>query len=467
MLFDSLHDDAFRPFCGKYRHAYAAVLRRLSDGLFSLDSPDQPLRSAVLADVAECLQAFGALSGDDPGGFRLEAADAYAELVAAGWLVEQRDGWAVYVEMDERAWRLLATLCGLRDRNSARYGGAMISVASSLAAALADPRGSAQAVPHAAREAKSFARYVRGIIGTLKGIERVLLDQVSLNGLVRTFFDEYVGRIVGGDYRNLTSSASHPYGFRWRILEAVEAIADDPALADGIALGLQEQGESASREEGLALVDRSLADIRSSLTAIEAFRTRIDEAKAEVERRFSNSLRYMDVIDTGRAAVFSSSLEAIPPGPWDEEIEVPLGIIGDFEHWDLGRAAPHATARRAVEAARFRQVRPDPLRLAFDRAKSEFDRRLTITPQRFMQYVGEKMRDRENVRGEELSPADVEELVVLSALLASPVSRVGLPGGYVLRRLPGSRTVTPTLEFDDFVIERGACGGPAGEGLAG
>jgi hypothetical protein len=456
MLFDSLHDDAFRPFCGKYRHAYVAVLRRLADGLFSLDAPDQPLRSAVLSDVTECLQSWGAAHADDASGFRLEAADAYAELVAAGWLVEQRDGWAIYVEMEERAWRLLTVLCGLRDPNAARYGGAMIAIASSLVAARADPRGSAQAVPHAAREAKAFARYVRGIIGTLKGIERVLLEQASLNGLVRTFFDEYVGRIVGGDYRTLTISASHPCGFKWRILDAVEAIGDDSALASEIAAGLMEQGEASSKGDALALVDRSLADIRSSLAAIEGFRTRIDAAKAEVERRFSNSLRYMDMIDSGRAAVFVSSLEAIVPGDWDEVIDVPLGLLREFEHWDLGRAAPYAMPRRPVEVARFRQVRPDPLRLAFDRAKSEFDRRLAITPQRFMEYVGDKMQGRDSVRGEELSPCDVEEMVVLSALLASPVCRVGLPGGYVLKRVPGGRIVTPTLEFDDFVIELAA-----------
>ncbi len=286
-----------------------------------------------------------------------------------------------------------------------------------------------------------------------------MLAQASLNGLVRTFFDDFVDRILIGDYRNLTLSKNHPYGFKWRIRDAVETIQGDESLLNQLIAGLVVQGGEPDEVQAEQLVHKSLRDIVDALDLIEAYRQRIDLSKANVERRFSNTLRYLDLIETGKAERFSLALRvlgaALPKDrPGHSEIDVRTGLLPPVTHYDQGLIAPSQTRRPPIETHRFRQQKPDPLRMAFDHAKSEFDRRLAITPQRFMDYLKAKTRGKLQISAADIPPADLEEMVIFSALLAQPGEKINLPDGMAIRRRgPGHRVENKWIECDDFVIE--------------
>jgi hypothetical protein len=461
MLFGALADEAFRPLTGKYRHAYAAILRRLHDGLFSVDTMDQPIKQEVVREVADALDVHKvSLDQAESDSFKLSGQDAYAELIQCGWLSEQREGWAVFVEMEERVSRLVGTLVGLKERpDGGSFGGTMVAVAASIESAVQNPLASAQGVGEAAKRAREFARYTRSIVGTLKGIEKSMLAQASLNNLVKAFFDEFVDRIVIGDYRNLTLSRNHPYGFKWRIRDAAETILGTPELMSSLVLGLVSQGGASDAQAAEALLHRQLGEVSDALELIETFRHRIDLSKANVERRFANTLRYLDLIESGRADRFSVAMKAFgaalnPKRAGESEIIVAVGLFESPVHFDLALAAPALIRRPPIESHRFRQERPDPLRIAFDHAKSEFDRKLAITPQRFMDYIRAKVGGRQSVWAAELPPGDVEEMVIFSALLAQPGERIALPDGVTIRRRqPRRRIENDWIEFDDFVIE--------------
>lgn len=451
MLFDALAEDAFRPLTGKYRQAYAFLLRELRDGLFSVDVTDQPTRAEVLRELADSLDTYArALPGAEAEEFRLTAGDAYAELRDSGWLEEQREGWAVYVEMDAAHARLLETLCGLRDPGADSFGGTMVSVLSNLETARADPGTSAQGVQEAARRAKEFARHMRTVVGTLKGVEKSLLEQASVNGLVRTFFEEFVDRVVIGDYRRLTSARGHPYGFKWRIRDLTEELGSDHETLERMAETLVSLGVARDRSAALGSLHRALQEIRASMDSIQAFRERIDRTKSGIEQRFANTLAYAGFSEPDRSDRFGTALAALGARvgrrPGETETELPLGLIEPPETFDAASLAAPTAPRRTVEPVRFRLPRPDPLREAFERAKSEFDRRLSVTPERFMGYVADKLGGRGRVSGRDIPPGDVEELVILSALRAMPAQRVPLPDGVAMISRPG------TIENDWIIM---------------
>ena len=459
MLFRVLEDDLFRLFSGKYACAYAALLERLHGGLFSVEAIDQPTRQEVLRELGEGLASFMAAAPPEVAAdSRLVAADAYAELMATGWLSEQREGWTVYVEMGVEAAKVLERLCTLSEPAADTFGGTMVSVLRNLEGAVADPETSALGVSEAARRARDFARYIRSVVGTLKGIEAELLSQAEVNGLVRTFFERFVERIVVGDYRNLTLAGNHPYQFKYRINDLLDDIQSDRELLDRLCRGLVSQGVAADAGAAAAQLARHMQAVRGAIESIEGFRWRIDRTKSNIERRFNNTLRYMDLLETGLADRFTSALSrlgtALGRRHGGFEIAAATILAEPLAHFDSGRLAVPTAARRAVEPQRYRQPEPDPLRVAFDRAKSDFDRRITITPQKFMTYVRRKMAAAPRVTAAEIPPGDIEEFVIFSALRALPPGSARLPDGTMLRPLDG-QIENDWMVCGDFELVRG------------
>ncbi|MHA7062885.1 Wadjet anti-phage system protein JetA family protein [Azospirillum argentinense] len=463
MLFGGLPDDIFRSLTGKYRHAYAALLRRLHDGLFGLDTTRQPTRDDVSADIETFLESYvPGLAPEERDEFRLTPQLAYAELVETGWLREQRDGWSIHVDMDVEVAQLLGGLCALARPRSETFGGTVLSVVGTLDKATEDGAGNAQGVAEAAQRAREFARYARGVVGSLAEIEKTLLEQATLNGLVRTFFDEFVKRIVISDYRKLTSVRNHPYRHRYRILELVDRIGSDPALCATIADNLVAQGVADSVQDAQAKLDEDLRDIRLSMEAIETFRARIDRTKANIERRFENTLRYMDSLETGRAERFATGLAAlarsVPHLGNDEPVVFETALFDTPSHIGGERLARPERPRPPVHKRRYAQPALDPLQQAFERAKLTFDRRMQLTRTQFMAYVRRKIEEaeaggRDEVSARDIPPKDIEEFLVFSALRALPIARIPLPDGFEIEHRDGL-VENDWLIARDFVLRR-------------
>jgi hypothetical protein len=454
--FQTLNSDLFRPLAGKYRQAYASVLQRLHSGLFSVDVIDTPTRQEVTVEIAEALTVYSAgLAADEIAEFRLTGSDAYAELCMSGWLDEQRDGWTCNVEMDATASKLLEAICG--PAGGGTFGGTMIAVLSNLKSAAADPEGHAQGVHEAARRAREFARHMRSVVGTLRSIEKTMLAQATLNGLVRVFFDDFVDRIVIRDYRALTVARNHPYGFKYAIADLTDEMEADDAAFSAMAVALVAQGAAENLPSARLSLSRDIRDIRRSLQAIESFRWKIDQTKAAIEQRFGNTLRYMELMASGAADRFAVALPlwnraaAAAAGgarPWMPTLLSEPPVTLDAEHLSIPLAP-----RRPVGAVRHREAATDPLRLAFDRAKSNFDRKLSLTPEKFMSYVAQKLRAKAVISAADIPPGDIEELIVFSALSALPPGKIRLPEGVSLERREG-RVENEWIEIGDFVIYR-------------
>jgi hypothetical protein len=382
--------------------------------------------------------------------------------VDSGWLREQRDGWTTYLEMDLAVSRTLSGLCEVAKSRAESFGGTILSVVSTLNKAVEDGAANAQGVAQAADYARRFARYTRGVVGSLAQIENTLLQQASVNGLVRTFFDEFVQRIVISDYSKLTTVRNHPYRHRFRILDLVDRISSDLDLYNSIVDSLVAQGVVPASEEAQQRLDDDLRDIRQSMEAIEAFRSRIDRTRAGIEKRFANTLHYMDMIETGRAERFTLGLaalaQALSEASNDDTLTFETLLLDPPSHIGGERLARPERPRVSVTKRRYAQPPLDPLQQAFERAKQAFDRRLVLTPGQFMAYVERKVGEaeeegRDEVTAQDIPPVNIEEFLVFSALRALPIERIPLPHGFILEQREGL-VENEWLICRDFALRR-------------
>jgi hypothetical protein len=458
MLFKVLPEEIFRPFNGKYRRAYGALVQKLHDGLFSVSSPRQPTKPEVIADFEDCLAAYLRAAPEEADDFLLSAPDAYAELRDSGWLIEQREGWNVYVEMETAVAALMNSLCTL-DARRPTFGGTMASVLSNLESAYEDPDGRSETVLYAAKDANEFARFMRAVVGSLKGVEKEMLSRATFNEATHTFFNKFVERIVIGDYSKLTTIRNHPYGLRYRVQDMVDSISSDAGRFAKMAASMVEHGEAVSVADAENRLLSAMHMITQSLTAIEDLRARIDRTKGDIEERYTNTLRYMDLVETGRADCFAAALSVFGRTAGavsgDDEIELPTGLVGPFTNYSEGRSALAQAPKGAVEPKRHRKAPMDPLKLAFEMARRAFADRLSLTPEKFMAYFMAKLDGRDEVTAAEIPPCDIDEFLIFSALRALPMQRIYLPHGAVLERRDGW-VDNPWVECGDFVLRQSA-----------
>jgi hypothetical protein len=460
MLFRHLPPDLFRPLANSYRAAYEAVLRRLHAGVFSSDYFEPITRQDLQAEIAEALLAHrSGLDDEARASFRLDEQLAYAELRETGWLVEQRDGWKTLVEMDRMAFRVMHFLCTLETADSNSFTETLVTVINNFDGALNDPDRRATGLMNAARQAREFAAYVRSIVGTLRTIEQRMMEQGSLNGFVNVYFDDFIKQVVARDYRNLTLARNHPNSLRYRVEDIVESLHRDPSVMVRLHDSLIAGEHAADEEEAARLVDDAVRGTLDALEAIEGFRLRIDRSRQEVERRFETAIRYMTAFGRDGGVDYVQALrelgEAFPPGSDGcEPVEIDVALREPLTHFDLARAREAPMPRAPVERTRHVQAEPDPVALAFQRAKDAFGDWLQITPDRFVAYVARQVEEHgPTVEARDIPPTDLQEVVIFSLLRALPLERIALPGGVRLIRREGT-VENLFLSCGDFALVR-------------
>jgi hypothetical protein len=460
MLFGILPDRIFAPFGGKYAQFYVHALERLHDGIFSPDYVGYLRDKDVQSELSAALDAWIMdLPPDERSEIKITGRMAYDELIETGWIAEDRDGWTKYAELTSAAALLLSVLCSLKHRRMQEtMGGTMVSVLASIEAAMADPVSRAQGIAEAAKRSAEFVRFLRTVLGTLKAIQVEMLRQPDLNGLVRTFFGDFREKILLSDYSKLTSAANHPYRFRSDILLKVEEIHQEgDRYIDVMAAALVDQTSVSDVASARIMLLRNLDDISNAMRTIEIARDRIDMAKDEIERRFSNSLRYLDLMERDRNSNFFEGLSALGSLDVDKDtlLDIRFGLIQPVRIFDHTSAAKPVVQRRPVQTKVQRDTVPDPIHEAFRLAKIAFNDLITITPEKFIAYVTQKMEGRNRVTAWEIPPDDIQEFVIFSALRSLPMRSIVLPNDIVLERLDDDEWIeNEWVESRNFELRR-------------
>jgi hypothetical protein len=318
-MFRTLHPDIFTVFAGPNRGLYEEVLVHVyetwmrSDMLF-------PTQGEVVGVVYQLLSERPALWRDDEEpvafdailpvrGSRLRrrrspmadteatsqamgrARHIYARLRNTGWLDESRYGLKITVDMPAGAMRLLEFLCQMREGLSEELGGLVVEIKTTVEAARQHPRENALGLHKSARDATTFGRYLRSVLSALRDIDRQVKESDSLGQRLQFYFEDFVERVLLRDYAAI-STTSHPYRFRHRIFQALQALEESPVevqiLSEAYLEARLAKDLRAARDEVLD----DLAKIRRVFDRIEEAFSRIQQYRGRLEARLRNTVRY-------------------------------------------------------------------------------------------------------------------------------------------------------------------------------
>jgi len=319
MLFGKLHADIFTVFSGSNRIFYEIIIGNIYERFYQAEIYF-PGQNDILKLIYDQLGEHSHLWRDDDApvvldqlatgkGRRIrrrgnETADAaatgdamirarhiYYRLIATGWLEPIHYGLKVTVDMPPGAMRLAEFLCDLKAGVSEQLGGLIVQVKTNLDHLQLNARENALGLHKAARDAASFGRYMRSVLSALREIDKQVVASESINDRLKHYFEDFVERVLLQDYAAITTT-SHPYRYRYRIIEALnrleDSFADIAAIADAYLEARLAPDMAAARE----LVHEDLQRTRNVFEQIEDAFEAIQQHRSRLETRLRNTVRY-------------------------------------------------------------------------------------------------------------------------------------------------------------------------------
>jgi hypothetical protein len=445
ILFGVLPAKVFSPFSQEPgRHAYEAILKACIRGPFSSESVEPVSKTELQRLVEATLDEFGQQVDEE---LALRPAHVMRMMFQSGWFSEYRDGWNTFVEMD----RAVATLAQFlvvelpQAVGTVSFGEGIASVDAMLQSAQDCPETHAQSILEAKRSAQRFAASVRAIAGNLRSIEQNILGKATINDVTNAFFDEFVLKIHAGDYRQLTSSANHPYRFRTKVIRMAEEMSSHDTLRR-LAEARATITDNKDIEANLRELGDALDAIVLAMDSVELNRRRIDATKFSIERRFLNTIRQLDMADVTRdrrLIQISEALQALRGLDLDIEEGPFIGLqfLAPMPRWssDGFRAPPKP--RERVRPKPSQTTPPNPLLLEYKRAKEAFLASLVVDGRAAAKGLARMAGG--ILRSHELEPSTAREMAILHSIASLPVGPDGsldLGDGFIFRRLPQKET---------------------------
>ncbi|MEV4605082.1 hypothetical protein MRBLMR1_000006 [Neorhizobium sp. LMR1-1-1.1] len=319
MLFGKLHADIFTVFSGSNRHIYENVIAKIYERFYQADLyfPSQnDLLTLIYDQLAEqphlwrdderpiVLDQLATGRGRRIRRRRNEKADSiassdammrarhiYYRLIATGWLEPIHYGLKITVDMPPGAMRLAEFLSGLTAGVSEQLGGLVVQVKTNLDHLQLNARENALGLHKAARDAASFGRYMRSVLSALREIDKQVVASENISDRLKHYFEDFVERVLLQDYAAITTT-SHPYRYRYRIIEALNTLEDNIADIGAIADAYLEARLSTEIASARELVHDDLQRIRNVFDQIEDAFEAIQQHRARLETRLRNTVRY-------------------------------------------------------------------------------------------------------------------------------------------------------------------------------
>jgi len=335
-LFRHLHEDIFLVFSRSNRHLYGHVILEVFREYFGSTVFRSPFRSDIVAFIAEVLRTKPELWSEDEGELldlpadprrrrrarsdandgrmldpvMLKARHVYARLVRCGWIEEEAFGFNVKADMTPGALVLADQLSIINEGISQLFGGVVVTVRSALEGLEKDPAGNALGLRQAAESAILFMRRLRAIYSSLKGIEREIMGSENLDERVRTFFEDFIGRLLIDDFRAILTT-NHPYRFKGAVIDAAEKLTFDDVIKARVAKAYIEAQVAETDEKAYELVVRQLTTIQDVFHNVDDVFDRINMFRSRLESRLRNTVRYLDRSDSGVVARLVDAIERL------------------------------------------------------------------------------------------------------------------------------------------------------------
>lgn len=455
-LFDVLPDELFKPLASPSRRFYADALLSLHEKTFGM-SAEAPRRSAVIHEINDFMtrweMANGTIGEDDPRTPREERARAiYQRLLETGWLIEHRDRYLRFVDLDPDASGLLHVLGATVRGETRTYGGAVIGVLSALESAAANPDDRSENLRNAIVASKDFLAHMRMVSVSLRKVEEKILRQTNLHDIFRSFFEDFVQQHLIADYKTLHTK-NNPFRFRSRIIQQARSMSSSSLTVMALGEAYFREGRSNSPAMGQVAVLDDLAIIVEVFESTESHLAAIDKTASNIERRIANTARYMDRV--GRTAE-SSILDAMKSvaAASDGAIHSATSVL--FRGLPVG--PPHmATPRKErtpIATTTVRAIVKDEAYERFLAAKSDYLRRTKVTPKTFVAFIDKALGGAIAVKGSSIELESVDDFLAFQRLRELPTIFEGMAARKYEIEMLEERISNDWIDCQDFLVRR-------------
>jgi hypothetical protein len=470
-LFDKLPDRIFRPLAAANRRFYAALLMHLYEQTFD-SAGDTPRVTDLIAEIGDFIDRHttpdiaydtDADEGENVRGLALREAkgqdvrryEAYHVLRETGWLIELRDRYRKLVDLSPEGRLLLRELHRIASGDTRSYGGVVLNVLGNLDQAIAHSDARSENIRNAWQFSRDFIQHLRTLSARMRRVEDEILNQEGLRNFFRAFFTDYISKHLIADYKTLYTK-NNPFRFRATILDRVRQIESDALLMPRLAAGYVREGRAADERGAEETIRRELAEVFRTFDTIDRHLEIISETQSRIEHRVHTVVRYMDRDDGGLLDRATQALRALGacPLPLDGILDVNAGILRldrTLGEDSLFQARP---PKPDIARTRLRDAPPDPAVVAFEQAKDEYSRRMTVTAQRVGAFLDRVLAGRDYVLASEIEVGNVDDFVVFQRLREADL----MFDGILSKRFRIERAATAAenewIEFRDFAIHR-------------
>ncbi|MDF2182019.1 Wadjet anti-phage system protein JetA family protein [Neptuniibacter sp. CAU 1671] len=425
MLFNKLPDQLFIPLSGQNRQVYQSVLLSLADLFFDEDLVDPFVpKDLVRSAIEDAVVRLGVRRWEPEEGESAEEQQAlpsssaeytsriYRRLVETGWLEEEQRIYRTYVLLSPSISFLLRTLVAIANLEKRSYGGAVLNVLSSLEAAIKDPVGRGITLSEAAQTAADFSAHLTDMMLGLRELKINLSQSNNPQEIVRNFFDRFVEHILVSDYKTLKTK-NNPFRFRQQILSLLRELQFDSLTVQRLTEHYQQQFEI-SLYEAEAKVHQHINRIIRIFESVDQRLAIIDDFRYRLEKRVSDTVRYMDKTTPGMASRLSRVITQVARR---DGREIPR--INSLE--TVGFLAPGSIRnpikrRQPAEPRVITQQEIDPRVLELRQLFKEYKERREVRVDRIELYLERHLLGKDQVSAAEFSIETIEDYICFSYL---------------------------------------------------
>lgn len=423
MLFNKLPDDLFLPLSGQNRQVYQAVLISLADLFFDEDLvdpfvPKDLVRSTIESAVVRLgVRRWEPEEGDTdeeqqevPRSTAEYTSRIYRRLVMTGWLEEEQRIYRTYVLLSPANSFLLRTLVSISNLEKRSYGGAVLNVLSSLESAINDPVGRGITLSEAAQTAADFSAHLTDMMLGLRELKINLSLTNNPQEIVRNFFDRFVEHILVSDYKTLKTK-NNPFRFRQQILSHLRDLQFDEIKLQQLITHYQQQFE-VEIHDAEARVHQHINRIIRIFESVDQRLATIDDFRYRLEKRVSDTVRYMDKTSPGMASRLSRVIAEISK---KDGREIPhIRTLDTVGFISPGSVRSPVQRRTAAEPRVITKQEIDPKVLHLRQLFKEYKERREVKIDRVEEYLERHLIGREEAKAKDFEIDSIEDYICFS-----------------------------------------------------
>lgn len=294
-LFDRLPLGIFGPLTGTNSRRAWDLISRLANNFFGVDAAppyaDGYLHEQVTKEVERFLldQRWEQEDGQqDATPLNIQANMLLRRLVETGWLVEDRVGAKLFVNMRPVVVRFFERLQQFAEEDPELIGGNVQLIYNQLRSVVENPRDEAQGFISAASLCVRLINSLSTTTVRARDLMKELTQEQETPVFVRRFFTEHISELYVRDFKDLRTE-NHPLRLRWDIIELVGKVSREEPARTALLSGYAAIAKPDEFPE--ALLER---DIRrfERLLDVERFLERMDRVMEQATQRALAYLGY-------------------------------------------------------------------------------------------------------------------------------------------------------------------------------